>query len=151
MAYDPMIYNPYLNPSMWASNSQKQVNGLISVESYEGAQLYSLPPSSVSPPLFLSSDNVFFVKTTDSDGVPSIKAYKFEECEIPQSPVDNEDYVTKADLVAFEDRILEAINGQHSTPEPEPKPTSRSRKSAAKSSGKPKEDGAEQSGLQPVV
>jgi len=145
MAYDPAIYSPYnsLFPATNRMNILQPTNGLVSVESYEGAQLYNLPPDSVSPPLFLSSDNLFFVKTTDRDGVASIKAYKFEECEIPQAVANNTEFVTKADLVAFEDRILEAINGQHIVSEPEAKPTSRTRKSSSKRSAEPEEDGAE--------
>ena len=144
MAYDPTIYSQYnqLLPATNGMNVQTPTYGLVSVESYEGAQLYRLPPDSVSPPLFLSSDNIFYVKTTDKDGVASIKAYKFEECEIPQAVHDSTEFVTKADLTAFEDRILEAINGQHTVSEPEAKP-SRTRKSSSKRSSEPEEDGAE--------
>jgi len=145
MAYDPSIYNPYsqLYPATNRMNVLSPTNGLVSVESYEGAQLYNLPPESVSPPLFLSSDNIFFVKTTDRDGVASIKAYKFEECEIPQAISDSVEYVTKADLTEFENRILEAINGQHTVSEPSTKPTSRTRKSSSKRSTESEEDGTE--------
>jgi len=146
MPYDPSLYSPYgqlFNPNN-KINMQQPINGLVKVGSYEGVQLYALPPNSVSPPLFLESDNIFFVKTTDNDGVASIKAYEFEECEVPQSSINQSDYVTRADLEELENRIIGAINGQHTVSEQRTtKSTTRKRKSAASDGGQPEEDGAE--------
>ena len=146
MAYDPSLYSPYgqLFNQNNKINMQPPVNGLVRVESYEGALLYALPPNSVSPPLFLGSENLFYVKTTDSDGVANIKAYKFEECEIPRSVVNSNEYVTRADLEELESRIIGAINGQHTVSEQHTtKSTTRKRKSATSDGGQPEEDGAE--------
>jgi hypothetical protein len=113
MTYNPMFYNPGLyNPSTY-SNTQP-VNGLIKIESIEGAQMYQLPPNSVSPPLFLSEENAFIVKTTDGGGAASLKKYSFKE--EPMTNNKNDEFVTREYFDEKMNNILEAINGKHSIP-----------------------------------
>lgn len=111
MAYNPSLYNPY------GYQNQSPVNGLVSVDGIKGAQLYQLPPNSVSPPLFLTEENAFFVKTTDGGGAATIRKYTFEEAAI--EPESNSDYVTRDYLDKRIDQIMEAINGKHPVSEPE--------------------------------
>lgn len=112
MAYNPNLYNPYGQTNFQQYAPPQPMNGLMQVDSFEGAELYVMPPNSVSPPLFLTSDNVFFVKTTDAGGAATIKRYRFEEEEIEPDDTGS-DYVTKADFKAFADKVMEAINGKH--------------------------------------
>lgn len=110
MAYNPSLYNPYgLQPA-------QPVNGLIRVESIEGAQMYQLPPNSVSPPLFLGSENAFFIKTTDGGGAATLKKYTFEEEAITNNV--SGEFVTREYFDQQINNIMEAINGKRAVPEP---------------------------------
>lgn len=113
MAYDPMTYNPYahIDGSGYASSS---VNGIRYIESIDEARKIASqqPPNSLSTPMFLRSDDVFFIGSTDEYRVPTLTMYRYHEEEIPGAKKQESDYVTKADFDAFTARIMEAINGQ---------------------------------------
>lgn len=123
MAYNPSIYSPYaaqqFQPNMPAPNPQfmqaiapqQPVNGLVKVDGIEGARMYQLPPNSVSPPLFVGSENAFFIKTTDGGGAASIKKYTFAEA--PMNDNVSGEFVTREYFDRQMNNILEAINGQH--------------------------------------
>lgn len=102
MAYNPNAYQFY-----------QPANGLNRVDSIDELSRMHFQANSVSQPYFLSSDNVFFVVTTDASGISTTKRYRFEE-----DPIKEPEYVTKDDLEAMMSKIMEAINGQHSVPEP---------------------------------
>ena len=127
MAYNPSLYNPYgtqqFQPtSMYTQGfqptyqPQHPINGLIKVTGIEGAQMYQLPPGSVSPPLFLEDENAFFVKTTDDGGAASIKKYTFEEAPIADTNGNPNDFVTREYFDQQMQNIMEAINGKHPVP-----------------------------------
>lgn len=117
MAYDPNLYSPYGQQYPLIHSNNQPTNGLIRVESVEGARMYAMPPNSVSPPLMLGSDNVFFIKTTDGGGAGSLKAYRFEEIDVPGTSSNDEQYVTKEYFDSWAEKLMEAINGEHSISE----------------------------------
>ena len=58
-----------------------QLNGVdlvVPVEGIEGAKAYPLGPNCRAP-LFDDSEDILYIKTTDSNGFPSIKAYDLSE------------------------------------------------------------------------
>ena len=55
-----------------------QQNGLVQVTGLEGAKAYRMPPNSAVA-LFHNTEDIFYVKTTDGAGFPTIRAFKFEE------------------------------------------------------------------------
>mgnify|MGYP004521888223 FL=1 len=69
-----MDYPNYLNAF------QRPYNGLTQVSGIEGAKAYQMPPNSAVA-LFHNDEDMFFVKTTDGAGFPSIRAFRFEEVE----------------------------------------------------------------------
>lgn len=118
MAYNPSLYSPYgyQQPQV----PQQPINGLVWIDSQEGAQMYPLPPNSVSPPLLLRNENAFFVKTTDGGGAASLKRYTFDEDPIVPTNNNSGDFVTREYFDQQISHILEVIeNGQHTTSEPE--------------------------------
>lgn len=128
MAYNPSLYNPYGSqqfqptisyPQQYQPTMQPQqpINGLIKVTGIEGAQMYQLPPGSVSPPLFLEEENAFFVKTTDDGGAATIKKYTFEEAPIADMSNNPNDFVTREYFDKQMQNIMEAINGKHTVQE----------------------------------
>lgn len=92
-----MMYNPYnytggvnpisgINPSypniQPLQNLQQplqqptQTTGLIKVTGIEGAKTYQMPPNGITA-LFDNNEDIFYIKSTDGAGFPTIKAYKF--------------------------------------------------------------------------
>lgn len=69
MAYNPSLYDPYRAQQFQPAQFQpaqpmfqpvvQPVNGLIKVDGIEGAQMFQLPPNSVSPPLFVAEENAW--------------------------------------------------------------------------------------------
>lgn len=100
---------PLYNPYGFHQAMQQPVNGLIRIDSIEGGQMYQLPPNSVSPPLFLSNEAAFLIKTTDGGGAATLKKYSFKEEPLEPS---SKDYVTKADFDAFVQEIRGVIDGK---------------------------------------
>ena len=76
------------------------VNGLIAVTGFEGAKAYQLPPNS-KVPLFDQNEDIIYLKTTDSAGYPTIKAFKFEPVEVSQ--VNSQDINSASDYVTREE------------------------------------------------
>lgn len=113
MAYNPNTYNPY-GLSAMQPMQQQPINGIVRINGIEGAQMYPMPPNSVSPPLMLGSDNIFIVKTTDGGGAATLKAYKFEEIPVPTpGQIDESRFVTKEYFDSWASQLMEAINGKH--------------------------------------
>lgn len=81
---------------------QPQQDGLIRVTGMEGAKAYQLGPNSVVP-LFDGGQDVFYIKSTDGAGFPTIKAYAFAEIKSnPQAPAE---YVTRAEFEELKEMI----------------------------------------------
>lgn len=120
MAYDPSLYNPYGNQQFQNMNwsyrptvtTAPPINGLIRIDGIEGAQMYQLPPNSVSPPLFVGDENAFFIKTTDGGGAATLKKYTFAEAPMPSNNNSSE-FVTREYFDQQMNNIMEAINGKH--------------------------------------
>ena len=54
------------------------VDLVVPVSGFEGAKSYPLGPSCRAP-LFDDKEDILYIKSTDANGFPSIKAYRFEE------------------------------------------------------------------------
>lgn len=87
MAYDPSMYMPQWQPApqpqpnwYYQPTRTQPVSGLVGVTGIEGAKAYQLPPNSKMP-LFDNDADILYLKTTDSAGYPTIKAFKFEPIE----------------------------------------------------------------------
>ena len=90
---------------------------LVKVTGMDGAKAFQMAPNS-SVALFNDSEDIFYVKTTDGAGFPTIRAFRFEPYDEPTTKV--EQYVTLDEFNKFKEEIL---NGKQSV-----------RKSTAKSS-----------------
>jgi hypothetical protein len=94
----------------YQQNYQAPINLLTRVTGIEGARAYQMPPNSVVP-LFDGGEDVFYVKSTDGAGFPTIRAFRFEE--IQQQPAQT-DYVTHDEFAALSqkiDKLMEALGG----------------------------------------
>ena len=94
------------------------VDLVVPVTGFEGAKSYPLGPSCRAP-LFDDKEDILYIKSTDANGFPSIKAYKFEEIAL----VDNnsQNAVSLNDIRALIKEELglikeDLINAQHPVP-----------------------------------
>ena len=106
-------YMPYGSPysNMYSGNQPN--NGLIKVTGLDGAKAYQMPPNSVVA-LFDANNDIFYVKSTDGAGFPTIRAFRFAPVSVEQS---NNDYVTRTEFNQLKEMILngkQSISGEQS-------------------------------------
>lgn len=113
MAYNPYLYMPYYSaiptPTYqqvnWMPTNQAQpVNGLVSVTGLEGAKAYQLPPNSAMP-LFDKDSDVLYLKSTDSAGYPTVKAFAFQPMELADAKPATADYVPRSEFDALAAKV----------------------------------------------
>lgn len=76
---------------------------LIRVTGLEGAKAYQMTPNSAVA-LFDGNEDIFYIKTTDGAGFPTIRAFKFEPIETNTSSVE---YVSRSEFEALRKEIRE--------------------------------------------
>ena len=79
------------NPYQFNFQPQPQTQQLIRVSGMDGAKAYQMGANS-SVALFHENDDVFYIKSTDGAGFPTIHAYRFEP--ISDEQPKSEQYVT---------------------------------------------------------
>ena len=96
-----------------ATQSQPPIDGLTRVTGLEGAKAYSMPPNSCIP-LFDGSEDIFYVKSTDAAGFPTIRSFKFEPIQEAKDiqPADTSNYVTAGQLKAAMDEIKAIMSSE---------------------------------------
>ena len=100
--YTQPAQNPYMDRLAQMQPPQPR-DGLIRVTGMEGARAYKMPPNSAVA-LFDGGQDVFYVKTTDGAGFPTIRAYSFQPMEQAQAMGANE-YVTRAEFEHLKEMI----------------------------------------------
>ena len=85
---------------------------LIRVTGLDGAKAYQMRPNSAVA-LFDGAEDLFYLKSTDGAGFPTIRVFRFEEVTAtPAAP----EYITKAEFEKFKEEFL---NGQQHIQESE--------------------------------
>ena len=104
--YTQPMQSPYMDrlAQMQQTQPQQPRDGLIRVTGMEGARAYQMPPNSAVA-LFDGGQDVFYVKTTDGAGFPTIRAYSFQPMEQAQAMGANE-YVTRAEFEQLKEMIV---------------------------------------------
>lgn len=110
--YSNMPYNsPYsgfnnnqynYTPNM-QNGLQGQIKSLTKVNGIEGAKAYQVMPRETVA-LFDGNDDIFYVKSADDGGFPTIKAYRFTEVDLTGAKPTN-DYVTKAEFEELRNEV----------------------------------------------
>ena len=116
--YFPATYQPmypqqvqYQQPVQQIQQPQAQGNGITWIQGIEAAKSYLIAPNS-SVVLMDSENPVFYIKSADQSGMPTLRVFKFEEITgqqqqpkaepVPQ--IDTSMYITREE---FEKRIAE--------------------------------------------
>ena len=102
--YTQPTQNPYMDRLAQMQPPPQSRDGLIRVTGMEGARAYQMPPNSAVA-LFDGGQDVFYVKTTDGAGFPTIRAYSFQPMEQAQAMGAN-DYVTRAQPEQLKELIV---------------------------------------------
>lgn len=76
---------------------------LIRVTGIDGAKAYQMSPNSAVV-LFDGAEDIFYLKSTDGAGFPTIRIFRFEE--ITATPNTSQEYITKAEFEQFKEEIL---------------------------------------------
>lgn len=89
--YQPMYYQP--------QSAQTQNNGIQWVQGLEGAKAYAVGAGQ-SVLLMDSEESVFYIKSADSVGMPSLREFEYTERNAQEShpQTDMSKYVTKEEL-----------------------------------------------------
>ena len=77
--------------------TQQPIDALISVTGLEGAKAYQIPPNS-KVVLFDSDSDVFYVKTTDAGGFPTVRSFSFSPIENAAPRVPENNYVPRTEF-----------------------------------------------------
>lgn len=114
MAYNN--YNPYYNPYYPAPSAQAnpQNVGVNWVQGEAGAKSFLVAPNTTVP-LWDSEAHIIYLKSADASGMPSMKVLDYTIRDANAQPketapqINLDDYVTKKDFDAFEDKIKKQI------------------------------------------
>ena len=89
-------FNAFGQPQPQAMAVPQQGGQIIRVNGENGARAFSMPPNSAAILLDENMD-VFYLKSTDGAGYPTINAYEFKPLQ-KAAPVPTADYVTRAEF-----------------------------------------------------
>lgn len=114
-----MFGNPYLPQlqNMQAQLAQLQGNQpqqqtiqqgyqIQTVKGIAGARAFAIPPSS-SIVLMDTDSSVFYVKTTDANGLETVKAYEFSEKEVDSPELSSDKFILKSDFEKLAEKVEE--------------------------------------------
>lgn len=99
-------YNPYplqQTPQVPVSGFNSNRGELVRVTGFDGARAYQMLPNS-SAALFDNNEDIFYVKTTDGAGFPTIRAFAFTP--IDAQPQQSNDFVTRAEFEKLKQEVL---------------------------------------------
>lgn len=126
-----MTQNPQMSPTSMSGTSNSFQNGtssIIWVQGEAGAKSYLVAPNTTVQ-LWDSEEQVIYLKSADASGMPSMKIldYKVRENN-PQNVVPamisdakTDDYVTKEEFTAFEEKMQKQIEKLSAKPKREVK------------------------------
>lgn len=97
---------PYYQPTVPIPQQQTQ-DGLIRVTGVDGAKAYPVAPNSVVP-LFDADRDVFYIKSADAGGFPTIRAFTFAQMQ-EAAPTPATEYITRAEFEEWKEAMN---NGQ---------------------------------------
>lgn len=82
----------------------QQYQQLTRVNGLEGAKAYQVMPGCTMA-LFDANEDLFYVKTADSAGFPSVRTFRFEEIQ-PQAP-ENKDFVSRKEMEEYVKQLIQ--------------------------------------------
>lgn len=100
----PIYQSPYTARMGQYAPQPTPRDGVIRVTGMDGARAYQMPANSAVP-LFDANQDVFYIKTTDGAGFPTIRAYAFSPLEEkPQQAAP--EYLTRKEFEEWKEAIM---------------------------------------------
>nr|UVX54351.1 MAG: hypothetical protein [Bacteriophage sp.] len=102
---------PVQIPAQPVQQPQQNNSGILWVSGEVGAKSYLVAPGT-SVLLMDSDDTVFYLKTADQSGMPSLRTFKYSEITDQKSfnKTDQNNFVNREEFENFKNNILEMIN-----------------------------------------
>lgn len=102
---------PVQMPTQTVQQPQQNNSGILWVSGEVGAKSYLVAPGT-SVLLMDSDDTVFYLKTADQSGMPSLRTFKYSEITGQKSfnKTDQNNFVNREEFENFKNNILEMIN-----------------------------------------
>ena len=102
---------PVQMPTQPVQQQQQNNNGILWVSGEVGAKSYLVAPGT-SVLLMDSDDTVFYLKTADQSGMPSLRTFKYSEITGQKSfnKTDQNNFVNREEFENFKNNILEMMN-----------------------------------------
>lgn len=102
---------PIQMPAQSVQQPQQNNNGILWVSGEVGAKSYLVAPGT-SVLLMDSDDTVFYLKTADQSGMPSLRTFKYSEITGQKhfNKTDQNNFVNREEFENFKNNILEMIN-----------------------------------------
>lgn len=110
----------YYSPFNQFQNYSIRQESITRVTGEEGAKAYQMAPNS-SAALFDGNEDIFYLKTTDGAGFPTIRKFKFEEIQAKTpEPAEESDYITREEFEQFRtvSQLMEWIRTAGENPVP---------------------------------
>ena len=86
-------------------------DAVVRVSGIDGAKAYQMPPNSAAP-MFSDREDVFFIKTTDGAGFPTLQAYAYNKIDLSAlTDTQESDVVTRKEF----DDLSTSVNEMSST------------------------------------
>lgn len=98
------------------NGAQGQIKSLTRVNGLEGAKAFQVMPRETVA-LFDGNDDIFYIKSADDGGFPTIKAYRFAEIDLTGTKLTN-DYVTKSEFEELKKEVQNYAEQFVSKPKP---------------------------------
>lgn len=115
--------SPYQARLNQYTQQQPQRDGVIRVTGIDGARAYQMPANSAAA-LFDAGQDIFYIKTTDGAGFPTIRTYAFVPVEDkPQQPAAATEYLTKKEFEAWKEEMMNGKQSVFRAGATEPTPT----------------------------
>lgn len=102
-AYGGFNGNQYNYMPNLQNGLQGQIKSLTRVNGLEGAKAFQVMPRETVA-LFDGNDDIFYIKSADDGGFPTIKAYRFAEVDLTGAKPTNE-YVTKSEFEELRNEV----------------------------------------------
>ncbi len=101
--YGGLTNGQYNYTPNYQNGLQGQIKSLTRVNGLEGAKAFQIMPRETVA-LFDGNDDIFYIKSADDGGFPTIKAYRFAEIDLTGAKPTN-DYVTKSEFEELRNEV----------------------------------------------
>lgn len=107
--YRPNIYQPQPMPQPMEQMPPIQATGIIKVNGRAGAEAFHMNAPNAMAALFDANEDIFYLKTTDGAGYPTVEAYSFTRLADAAPTAQTEDFICREEFEKFKTDLEEAI------------------------------------------